>query len=159
DRTTLTIKDEWMPLGYSSNGGIDQSQLVFAGYGITAAELKHDDYTNVKAQGRISLVFAGAPEGDSQRAQFGRYSESRWKALAAKDHGAKALIIIASDEKFGNDRLTKLSYDQAAGEAGIPVVVVSRQIAAKWFGLADAAQLSTLEKTPNEWANSMQKLD
>ena len=54
--------------------------------------------------------------------------------------------------------MAKLSYDQTAGEAGIPVAVISRQTAAKWFGMADAAQLSAMEKAKDKWAESAQKL-
>jgi len=54
--------------------------------------------------------------------------------------------------------LAKLSYDQTAGEAGVPVAVVSRQVAAKWFGMADAAQLGAMEKAKDKWAEYAQKL-
>ncbi|MCI0338927.1 MAG: M20/M25/M40 family metallo-hydrolase [Acidobacteria bacterium] len=157
-RQTAALRAEWMPLGYSSNGSVNDAPLVFVGYGITAAELKHDDYANVNAQGKIALALGGTPEGENPHGQFGRYSETRWKSIAAKDHGAKALIVIASEEKFANDRLSKLSYDQTSGEAGMPVVVISRQTAAKWFGLADAAQLGALEKAPDKWADAARKL-
>src|SRR5262249_12591409 len=131
----VALRDEWAPLGFSPNGGVDKAGLVFAGYGIIAAELKLDDYANVDAKGKIALVFAGSPDGDNPHGQFVRYTDARIKAIAAKDRGAVALIVIAGDEKFGNDRLSKLSYDQTAGEAGIPVAAVSRRTAAKWFGL------------------------
>ena len=142
----VALRDEWMPIGFSSNGVARQAGLVFVGHGITAAELKHDDYAGADAKGKIVVAFAGTPDGDNPHGQFARYADARWKAIAAKDRGALALVIIAGDEKFANDRLSRLRYDQTAGEAGIPVAVVSRQIAAKWFGLADAAQLGALEK-------------
>src|SRR6266540_5379596 len=40
----VAIDAEWTPLGFSSNGAVAQAGLVFAGHGITAADLKHDDY-------------------------------------------------------------------------------------------------------------------
>ena len=154
---TVALRDEWAPIGFSSNG-VAQSGLVFAGHGITASELKHDDYANVDVKGKIAVVLAGAPDGDNPHGQFGRYADSRLKAIAAKDHGAAALIVIAGAEKFDNERLAKLSYDQTAGEAGIPVAVVSRQTAAKWFGLADAAQLNAMEKAKDNWPDAANKL-
>jgi hypothetical protein len=154
----VAIDAEWTPLGFSSNGAVAQAGLVFAGHGITAADLKHDDYASLDAKGKVAVVFAGSPDGDNPHGQFGRHADARLKAVAAKDHGAAALVVIAGDEKFGNDRLSKLSYDQTAGEAGIPVAVVSRQTAAKWFGMADAAQLSAMEKAKDKWAEYAQKL-
>ena len=144
--SAVELGAEWTPLGFSSNGAVARGALVFAGYGITAADLKYDDYANIDAKGKVAVVFAGSPDGDNPHGQFGRYVEARLKAVAAKDHGAVALVVIAGDEKFGNDRLSKLSYDQTAGQAGIPVAVVSRQTAAKWFGTADASQLDAIEK-------------
>jgi len=148
---TVALRDEWTPVGFSSKGGVTQAGLVFAGHGITAAELEHDDYANIDAKGKIAIVFAGAPGGDNPHGRFGRYADARWKAIAAKDRGAAALVVIAGDEKFGNERLAKLEYNQADGEAGIPVAVISRQTAAKLFGLADATQLDAMEKAKDKW--------
>jgi hypothetical protein len=97
----VAIDAEWTPIGFSSNSVVAQSGLVFAGHGITAADLKHDDYANLDAKGKIALVFAGSPEGDNPHGQFGRYADARLKAIAAKDRGAVALVVIAADEKFG----------------------------------------------------------
>ena len=132
--------------------------MVFVGYGITAADLKHDDYANVDAKGKIAIALAGTPDGDNPHGQFGRYADERWKASAAKDHGAAALLIIASADKFGDERLAKLRYDQTGGEAGIPVAVVARQSAAQWFELNDVAQLRALEKASDKWPDAAKKV-
>lgn len=155
---TVTLGAEWTPVGFSSNGAVARAALVFAGHGITAAELKHDDYANLDAKGKIAVVFTGSPDGDNPHGQFGRYADTRLKAIAAKDRGAVALVVIAGDEKFGNERDRRMSYDQTAGEAGIPVAAVSRQTAAKWFGMAPAAQLSAMEKSKEKWAEYARKL-
>ena len=131
--------------------------MVFVGYGITAADLKHDDYANVDAKGKIAIALAGTPDGDNPHGQFGRYADDRWKASAAKDHGAVALLIIASADKFGDERSAKLRYDQTGGEAGIPVAVVARQSAAQWFELNDVAQLRALEKASDKWPDVAKK--
>jgi peptidase M28-like protein/PDZ domain-containing protein/PA domain-containing protein len=154
--SSITLRTDWIPIGFSANGSLSQTQLVFAGYGITAPDLKHDDYTNIDAKDKIALVFAGTPDGDNMHGQFSRYSDVRWRAIAAKDHGAKGLIIIASEEKFADDRLSRLSYDQTAGEAGLPVIAISRQTAATLFGLNGATELSQIEKSPGK--SSEQKL-
>jgi hypothetical protein len=157
--SSVTLREEWMPIGYSLNGASTQTPVVFVGYGITAAELKHDDYAKVSAKDKIVIAFAGTPDGDNPHGQFGRFADSRWKAIAAKDHGAKALIVIAGNDNFANDRLSTLRYDQTAGEAGLPVIVVARHTAAKWFGLANVTQLGALEKATDQWAGAAQKLN
>ena len=48
-----------MPLGFSSNASVKSAEIVFAGYGISSAELKYDDYAVSNAKGRVAIVFAG----------------------------------------------------------------------------------------------------
>jgi Peptidase family M28/PDZ domain/PA domain len=155
---TVALRDEWAPIGFSANASVAQAGLVFAGHGITAAELKHDDYANVDAKGKVAVVLAGSPDGDNPHGQFGRYADARLKAIAAKDHGAAALVVIAGDEKFGSERDRRVSYDQTAGEAAIPVAVISRQTAAKVFGLADVAQFNKMEKAKEKWPDVVQNI-
>ena len=127
----LQVGDDWMPLGFSANGLVESASIVFVGHGITAAELKYDDYASVDAAGKVALAFEGTPDGDNPHGQFARYEDARWKSIAAKDKGAKALLIIASDNNFKDERLTKLQYDNMAGNAGLPVAVISQQAASR----------------------------
>ena len=127
----LRAGEDWMPLAWSANARVESSPVTYVGYGITAAELKHDDYAGVEVKGRIALAFAGTPDGDNPHGNFGRYADLRFKAAAARDHGARALVLIAREENFRDDKLARLRVDEslAAGDAGLPVVVISRQAA------------------------------
>src|SRR5882672_7994064 len=42
DQTPFPVGTDWMPLGVSSNGGVQGGEVVFAGYGISSAELKYN---------------------------------------------------------------------------------------------------------------------
>ena len=141
----VALREDWTPLGFSPNGAVRQASVVFVGHGITAAELKHDDYAGLDVKGKIALALAGTPDGDNPHGQFARFAEARWKAIAAKDKGAAALLVVAREGQFRDDRLAQLSYDQTAGEAGLPVAAVSRRAAAQLLGLTDAAQLDGLK--------------
>jgi Zn-dependent M28 family amino/carboxypeptidase len=136
----LRVGEDWMPLGFSSNSNIENAEVAFAGYGISSAELKYEDYAP-GVKNRIALVFSGTPDGDNPHGQFARAGEIRFKAASASAAGARALLIIATAAKFKDDRLSRLSYDNA-GEAGIPVIAISREMAAKVLG----ANLSDYEK-------------
>lgn len=142
--TTLQATVDWLPLAFSTNAKADGG-LVFAGFGITASELNYDDYAGLNATGKLALVLQGTPDGDNPHGQFGRFEGVRWKAIAAKNAGAKALIVIARDPTFGHDRLTRLAYDNTAGEAGIPVIVLSRSGADKLLALSKT-DVATLEQ-------------
>jgi hypothetical protein len=142
----MRLNEDWTPLGFSSNGRMYTVPVAFAGFGITASDLKHDSYAGLDSRDRVAIAFGGTPDGNDPHGKFARYTDARWKAVAARDHGAKALALIAGDEKFDDDRLAKLSYDNSAGDAGLPVIVISRQVAAQVLGLGSAKQLSELEE-------------
>ena len=125
----LRLGEDWVPLGWSANARVENLPVTYVGYGIKATDLNHDDYAGIDVNGRIALAFAGTPDGNNPHGQFTRYNDLRFKAIAARDHGAKALIIIAREENFKDDRLSRLNYDNAASVADIPVAVISRQVA------------------------------
>src|SRR5882762_2086901 len=144
DLAQFKVGDDWMPLGFSSNANVKSSEMVFAGYGISSSELKYDDYSASNAKGRVAIVLSGTPDGDNPHGQFSRAGEIRFKVAAARATGVQALLIIASEEKLKEDRLSRLAYDNS-GEAGIPVIVISRQLAGKILGSRDTA-LADFEK-------------
>src|SRR5262245_28361085 len=61
--------------------------VVLAGFGVTAPELKYDDYTNIDVRGKIVLIISGAPKTfpNDQRAY---YSSADVKRRNAAAHGA-----------------------------------------------------------------------
>ncbi|HEX6047527.1 MAG TPA: M20/M25/M40 family metallo-hydrolase [Pyrinomonadaceae bacterium] len=122
---TLRVGDDWMPLGFSSNAKITGG-IVFVGFGITASEQNYDDYAGVNIKDAVAIALQGTPDGDNPHGRFARYEGIRWKAIAARNAGAKALIVVARDSDFKNEKLAKLTYDHD-GEAGIPVAVISRK--------------------------------
>ena len=142
---TLRVGDDWMPLGFSTNARLEKLPTVFVGHGITSAELNHDDYAQANASGKIAIAFAAAPEEDNPHSRFERFKDPRWRAIAAKNAGVKALVLIVRSENFREAHLSRLHYDNSAGDAGLPVIVVSRQAAARLLNLNDAAGLSQLE--------------
>jgi aminopeptidase YwaD len=140
---TLHVGDDWIPLGFSSNGKVESDAIIFAGYGISSAELKYDDYAASSVKDRVAIIFAGTPDGDNPHGQFVQAGQTRFKVAAARAAGARALIIISGENKLTDDRLSRLSYDNA-GESGLPVVLISRKAAASLLGGAEA--LSAFEK-------------
>lgn len=141
---------DWLPLGFSTSAKVEGG-VVFVGYGITASELNHNDYAGVNATGKIAVALQGTPDGANPHGQFARFEGVRWKAVAAKNAGAKALLVIAKETSFKDDRLTRLVYDNTAGEAGLPVIVLSRQAADRLLARS-ASSLSEVEKTTNSRA-------
>jgi hypothetical protein len=112
-------------------------EVVYVGYGISAPDLQHDDYDPKKlktsVKGKIVLARRYAPQGgrfdspDTQR----RYGDVSTKARQARERGAKALILadLADDPAAKETPFPRLEVEQF-GDAGIPVLMVKREVAA-----------------------------
>ncbi|HEX6731364.1 MAG TPA: M20/M25/M40 family metallo-hydrolase, partial [Pyrinomonadaceae bacterium] len=138
----LRLKDEWLPLGFSTNGSFAGS-IEFVGFGITAAEQNYDDYAGVNAKDKIVVALSGTPDGENPHSRFARYEDVRWKAIAARNAGAKGLLVVAREQNFNDDRLATLRYDNA-GEAGLLVAGISRQAVEDLFGTPSLAELEKI---------------
>ena len=146
---SLAVGTDWLPLGFSSSETV-QGEVVVVNYGITASELNYNDYGTVNARGKIAIAKQGTPDGDNPHGQFARFEAVRWKAVAARNAGARALLVIASQDNFKDDRLNKLAYDNSAGDAGLPVIVISRRTADRIMGLQNLTISLTTDIVRNE---------
>ena len=129
-----------VPLGFSPVQAKVVGEVVLAGYGITSTDPPRDDYRDLDVRGRIVLVRRFVPAGggfDGEEAER-RYGDLRSKARTAREHGAAALLVVDLPETAPADAgklpdeapLPKLTIDDL-GDAGIPVVAVSRDVAAR----------------------------
>src|SRR5262249_16709889 len=68
--------------------------VVLAGFGVTAPELKYDDYRDIDARGKIVLLISGAPKTfpNDQRAY---YSSGEVKRKNAAAHGALGIFTVS----------------------------------------------------------------
>lgn len=88
---TLQPEKEFLPLLFSDSGD-KTAGLVFAGWGISAAELNYDDYAGLDVEDKFVLCFRGTP--DQADARFQSHDEHRTRMKTAKDKGAAGLIYI-----------------------------------------------------------------
>ena len=92
-------------LGRTSSGL--EAGLVFAGYGIEAAELDHNDYANLDVKGRVVVMFAGQPH-DFPSEEGAHFASSTEKTKAAVRHGAVGILVIhtpRASQRFQWERL------------------------------------------------------
>jgi aminopeptidase YwaD len=132
------------PLGFSLNGTVPESKIIFAGFGITSDELKYDDYSGLDVRDKIVLVFDGTPENDNAQSLFSRFADIRVKAKIAKDKGARGLFVITRRKNFEDDPLAQQKFDQTLGEAAIPVYLIARNTAAGILSIKEE-DLETVE--------------
>ena len=116
---------DFYPLSLSGNG-IASSYIVKVGYGITAPELKYDDYQGkLTLSKKIFLIEIGTPEGHNPHGKFAAYDDLRKKVETAITKGAAAVIFINPDtaREDPSDRITikvtplKIPVIFARGEA------------------------------------------
>ena len=125
--------EEYLPLAFSSEGEVE-AEVVAAGWGISAPERGHDDYQGVEARGRIVLVRRFVPAGETfkEPADERRYSDLRYKAFVAREHGAIGLLVAdlpdPAAETQDETPLPKLAPEDA-GDAGLPAVAIKRALA------------------------------
>jgi aminopeptidase YwaD len=94
------LSTDFMPLPFSEDGAAELP-IVFAGYGISAADLHYDDYAGINVKDRAVLVFNHEPRERDEHSPFRaadafRYRTLIYKAINAREHGAKA-VLIAND--------------------------------------------------------------
>jgi hypothetical protein len=77
-----------------------EAPVIFAGFGVTAPELHHDDYAGADARGKIVAVLSNAPARfpTEQRAHF---ASLRQKAENAARRGAVGLLLLRTPEDEG----------------------------------------------------------
>ncbi len=117
----LALGRDFMPLTVSSDG-YESGELVFAGYGISAPDLHYDDYAGLDAKGKIVLALSGEPRPDDPASPFRRptayhYSERRHKIINAREHGARAIILVT---RSGTTRAALPDCAASASRQGSP---------------------------------------
>ncbi len=136
DRSTVAA------LSFSESGEVT-APVVFAGYGLrvpaeNGSGFVYDSYAGLDVKDKIVLVLRYVPEKveREQREQMVRYSALRYKALAARQAGAKAMLIVSGPNSPGRGQVIPLTFDTAASGSGIVAVSVSELVASGLFALA-----------------------
>src|SRR5579863_9525115 len=155
----LNVNEDFVPFSFSSSGQVD-APLVFAGYGATAEEFHYDDYADLVVKDKIIVILRYEPSGFATKsADHGptQHSQLVTKAINARNHGAKAVIVV--NGKLGDgeeDLLTRFGSVSGPKDAGIVLVQVKNAVADSWFQAAGKS-LGTSLKEVQDQINSTSK--
>jgi hypothetical protein len=120
---------------------------VFAGYGIVVPESQgfgYDSFATLDVKDKVVVVLRYFPEDADQatRAILSRYADLRYKAMAARQRGAKALVVVTGPRSPNAGLTVPMTFDTALAGSGIAAVSVSGAVASALFAggkpLADA---------------------
>jgi hypothetical protein len=137
-KNSYELNSDFVPIGFSSNGKVS-GEIVFIGYGISAADLKYDDYKDkdgkaIDVTGKILVMMRYSPSAnDPANNTFNKYEESRFKSAIARDNKAAGIIIITGPASDNEDKLISLKFDNVMQSTGIPVISIKRAIIEKLF--------------------------
>jgi hypothetical protein len=135
-RKNLKINQDFVPFSFSLSGELNQP-LVFAGYGATADEFQYDDYAGLDVKDKVVVVLRYEPAGFAAKSGnhgLTQHSQMITKAINARNHGAKALVVL--NGKLGDgeeDLLTRFGSVSGPENIGIVMVQVKNAVAETWF--------------------------
>jgi Zn-dependent M28 family amino/carboxypeptidase len=112
--------------------------VVFAGYGIVVPEAQnfgYDSYATLDVTDKVVVVLRYFPEDADRdtRAILARYADLRYKAMAARQRGAAALIVVTGPRSEGAGGTVSMTFDTALSGSGIPAASVSGAVADALF--------------------------
>jgi len=128
-------------LSFSDNGDVDGA-VVFAGYGIVVPDgqgFGYDSYATLDVKDKIVLVLRYFPEDAEQKTKsiLARYADLRYKAMAARQHGAKAVMVVAGPRSPNAGELVPMTFDTALAGSGILAVSITGDDAKAMFARAE----------------------
>lgn len=135
------LSTDYLPFNFSSSGSVT-SGVVLAGFGISAPALGYDDYAQIDVKDKVVMVLPFGPEGNNSQGKYGEYLGFRRKALAAREHGAKAILFISEA-----DTLTDIKGREEGNyaDSGIIALRISKQVANQFLKSA-AKNFDDLQK-------------
>ena len=124
-------------LSFSDNGETTAA-IVFAGYGIVVPESQgfgYDSYATLDVKDKVVLVLRYFPEDADQKTRgiLARYADLRYKAMAARQRGAKALLVVTGPRSPNAGETIPMSFDTALAGSGIVAASISSTVATTIF--------------------------
>ena len=138
--TTISVAGKARALSFSDSGDV-AGAIVFAGYGIVVPESQdfgYDSYATLDVKDKIVVVLRYFPEDADQktRAILARYSDLRYKAMAARQHGARAMLVVTGPKSPNAGELVPMTFDTALSGSGIVAASIDREAGDALFAAA-----------------------
>ena len=135
----LKLNQDFVPFSFSTSDAVS-GPIVFAGYGASATEFNYDDYAHLDVKDKIVVILRYEParfSAKSGNAGLTEHSQLITKAINARNHGAKAVILVNGKLAEGEeDLLTRFGSVSGPENAGIIFVQVKNTVAEAWFAAA-----------------------
>src|SRR5215472_14429761 len=148
-KTELKLNQDFVPFSFSTSGSVS-GPVVFAGYGTSAPEFGYDDYANLDVNGKTVLLLRYEPSGFAEKsghAGLTQHSQLVTKAINARNHGAKAVVLVNGKLGQGEeDLLTRFGSVSGPVDSGVVLVQVKNSEADRWFQAAGKSLAAVQEQ-------------
>jgi hypothetical protein len=156
--TTLTVGStafrttaEVQALSFSDNAEAS-GDVVFAGYGLVVPDSQnfgYDSYATLDVKDKVVVVFRYFPEDADQKTRqiLSRYADLRYKAMQARQRGAKALLVVTGPRSPNAGQTIPMSFDTALAGSGIVAASVSDATAKTLFAGVKDKTLEEIQKS------------
>ena len=141
---------DFRPLAFSDNGETE-GEVVFAGYGLSVPEApgqaRYNSYDGLDVKDKIVLILRYVPEDvePPRRAHLNRYGGLRYKAMMARERGAKAVLVVTGPNSPNAGELLPLTGDGSSAGSGIIAGSISGDAATSLLG-PSGKKLKDLQK-------------
>lgn len=124
-------------LSFSDNAEVS-GPVVFAGYGLVVPESQnfgYDSYATLDVKDKVVVVFRYFPEDADQKTRqiLSRYADLRYKAMQARQRGAKALLVVTGPRSPNAGETIPMSFDTALAGSGIVAASIGGDTAKALF--------------------------
>lgn len=157
----LELDKSFTPLA-AGGSGMFEANIVFAGYGITAKNLKHgdatldyDDYAGVDAKGKVVIIIRKTPlqndkDGPFSGSQMVPHAYFARKLSNAVEHGAAAVVFVndgpeATKKDGDGDKLLPIGGAGETSSQDLPVLFCTRAAIDELLKASSGKNLATLE--------------
>jgi Zn-dependent M28 family amino/carboxypeptidase len=125
-------------LSFSDNADVSDTPVVFAGYGIVVPEAQnfgYDSYATLDVKDKVVLVLRYFPEDADTKTKgiLSRYADLRYKAMAARQRGARAILVVTGPHSPNAGETIPMSFDTALAGSGIAAASISGTVAESMF--------------------------
>ncbi|PYJ00327.1 MAG: peptidase M28, partial [Verrucomicrobia bacterium] len=142
------VEKDFRPLSFTANDSFE-GEVVFAGYGLSAPEgagAGYNSYASLDVSNKVVLVLRYVPEDvpPKRRQELNLYSGLRYKAMLARQHGARALLVVTGPNSPNAGQLAPLTFDSSLSGSGIIAASISAKVVAAILEAA-GKELKTLQ--------------
>lgn len=127
--SSFDVEEDFRPLSFTENKTAE-GEVVFAGYGLKVPN-GYNSYAALDVSNKIVLALRYVPEDvePKRRQELNRYAGLRYKAMIAREHGAKAILFATGPNSPKPGELVGMSFDSSQAGSGIVAASISSNVA------------------------------